>query len=99
MSAGRRSAIVFGALAALLIAASVSASQSLHHLLIIRVLDPTGNPVPDAQVITSTRDSRVRSSGTTSHDGTLQLDVLAADHVVEVSAPGFAAVTRIITVN
>lgn len=99
MSASRRSVIVFSVLAALLMAASVSASQRSHNLLIIRVLDPTGNPVPDAQVITSTRDSRVRSSGTTSHDGTLQLDVLAADYVVEVSAPGFAAVTRIITVN
>lgn len=99
MSASRRSVIVFSALAALLIAASVSASQRSHNLLIIRVLDPSGNPVPDAQVIASTRDSRVRSSGTTSHDGTLQLDALAADYVVEVSAPGFAAVTRIITVN
>ena len=99
MSASRRSVIVFGALAALLMAASVSASQRSHNLLIIRVLDPTGNPVPDAQVIASTRDSRVRSSGTTSHDGTLQLDALAADYVVEVSVRGFTAVTRIITVN
>jgi vitamin B12 transporter len=99
MSASRLSVIAFSGLAALLMATSSSATQPSRHLLIIRVLDPTGNPVAGAQVTTSTRDSRIRSSGTTSRDGTLRLDAMRTDYVVEISAAGFAAVTRTISVD
>jgi outer membrane receptor protein involved in Fe transport len=99
MSASRLSVIAFSGLAALLTATSSSATQPSRHLLIIRVLDPTGNPVAGAQVRTSTRDSRIRSSGTTGRDRTLRLDAMRTDHVVDISAAGFAAVTRTISVD
>jgi vitamin B12 transporter len=99
MFASRLAVTVFAPLIVLSLTAPVGASQSSRHLLIIRVFDPAGDPVPNARVGASTRDSRMRSSGRTNDVGTLQLDALAADYVVEVSAPGFAAVTRIIAVN
>jgi vitamin B12 transporter len=100
MSARHPSFLLFSAVMALSVPATIAASQSLPQLLVIRVLDPAGNPIENARVIASTRDSRWRSSATTTRDGTVRFDALAAAaYVIEVSAEGFETTARLVALD
>jgi vitamin B12 transporter len=65
----------------------------------IRLVDPTGAPVPNASVSVSTRDARVRSQVRTDASGTAELPLTAADYILQIDAHGFVPLTRTVSVS
>jgi vitamin B12 transporter len=63
----------------------------------VRLVDPTGAPIPNASVSISTRDSRVRVQVRTDVSGTVDVPVTTAEAILLIEAEGFAPLTRVLT--
>jgi iron complex outermembrane receptor protein len=67
----------------------------------VRVMDPQGAILPNAEVTLYTRDSRIRINGLTDHNGTCRFEQLApGEYLIEAEATGFArAATHVLRVE
>jgi vitamin B12 transporter len=63
-------------------------------VLIVRLVDPAGAPIPNASVTASTRDTRVRVEVRTDTTGTARLPVAPAEYILQIWADGFAVVVQ-----
>jgi vitamin B12 transporter len=63
----------------------------------VRLVDPTGVPVPNASVSVSTRDGRVRVQVRTDATGTAEVPIAAAESILQIEADGFSPLTRALT--
>jgi len=67
----------------------------------VRVTDPQGAILPNAEVTLYTRDSRIRINGLTDNTGTCRFERLApGEYLIEAEATGFArAATRVVRIE
>jgi vitamin B12 transporter len=99
MSASRLSHSVWSSICVLLLSLPATA-QSPEDTLAIHVTDPSGAPLAGALVAASPRDGRLRAVRVTDAAGHAQFGRLTpGEYVIDVDAPGFAAVARAVTVR
>ena len=99
MSAPRLSHSVRSTICVLLLSLPATA-QSPKDTLVIHVTDPSGAPLAGALLSASPRDGRLRVVRVTDAAGNAQFGTLTSgEYVIDVDAPGFAAVARAVTVR